>query len=451
VRLRVGLLSLLVAGAALAKNPEQPETSSNANAPDTTFLDHDTDMPFWFGAEMNSIGQFKPGFAAPYSGPNSMSGDPESAISVLFTAFFAYSPFRTTELIADIEMALGGGLSGAVGLAGYSNLDVVRNPSLGHEPYVARAQVHQIIPLSPYWERNEDRGPISTLPYLPRHRLSLRVGKMSTADLFDINPVGSDSHMQFMNWAIDNNGAWDYAADTRGYTFGFIVEYQGPYFEVRLGEMMMPAVANGLTLDPDLARAHATNFELEVKYSRVENYRGTLRVLVFENRANMGLYALANEMEKPDITATRAPGRQKVGFGFNVVQELGLFRAFSRGGWNNGITESFAYTEIDNTFQIGADLKGKPWKRKNDRIGLAFASNGLSQAHAEYLQKGGIGFILGDGTLSYARETIFEVYYNVQIWRGAFAAVDTQFIANPGYNHDRGPVWVFSLRGHLEF
>ena len=116
-------------------------------------------------------------------------------------------------------------------------------------------------------------------------------------------------------------------------------------------------------------------------------------------------------------------------------------------------------------------MRGTRWRRPDDRAGLAFVSNGISSVHAEYLRRGGFGFLLGDGPgcnggvappptcpvvpgasyLSYARETIVEQYYNFHIWGGAFAAEDVQFVANPGYNSARGPIWVLSLRGHLEF
>jgi high affinity Mn2+ porin len=260
-----------------------------------------------------------------------------------------------------------------------------------------------------------------------------------------------------MNWAVDNNGAYDYAADTRGYTYGFVVEYQGPYVEARFGEMLMPTVANGIDLDWDLAKDRAENLELEIKYSRRDDWAGTLRVLGFLNHAAMGSYAEAIADAQaagtiPDITLSRQKGRLKGGFGLNEIQELGpLVRAFARIGWSDGRNESFAYTEIDNTFEIGGDLRGIPWRRPDDRLGLAFVSNGLASQHAEYLRRGGLGFLLGDGNLDYARETIVEHYYNFHIWRGAFVAEDVQFIANPGFNAARGPVWVFSLRGHLEF
>jgi carbohydrate-selective porin OprB len=240
--------------------------------------------------------------------------------------------------------------------------------------------------------------------------------------------------------------------------------------------MLMPTVANGENLDWDIASDRGEQLEFEIKYSVRPDWAGTTRILGYLNHAAMGSYADAIAMSEatgqvPDITASRQKGRTKYGFGINEYQELGpLFRVFGRIGWADGKNESFAYTEVDNTFQVGGDVRGTRWRRPDDRIGVAFVSNGLSDLHAEYLRRGGFGFLLGDGPgcggvvppptcpavpgatyLNYGRETIVEQYYNFHVWLGAFVAEDVQFIANPGYNSDRGPVWVFSLRGHLEF
>jgi hypothetical protein len=276
-------------------------------------------------------------------------------------------------------------------------------------------------------------------------------------DFFDVNGVGSDSHLQFMNWTVDTNGAFDYAADTRGYTYGFLAEYQSVGWAFRFGEMLMPKVANGIELDWSLRRAHAENCELELRPAPLKNHKSVVRLLAFENHADMGNYREAIARFKagvdvlPNIVNTRRQGTVKYGFGFNAEQELPRdLRAFLRLGWNEGRHESFAYTEVDSTIALGADLAGGRWHRKLDKVGVALASNGVSADHQQYLHDGGLGFVLGDSGLRYGRETIFESYYNFHAWRGVFLGVDIQRIWNPGYNRDRGPVVVPGLRLHVE-
>ena len=271
-----------------------------------------------------------------------------------------------------------------------------------------------------------------------------------------MNSAGTDSHLQFMNWTVDNNGAYDYAADTRGYTLGVVVEYHDADWALRFGELLMPTVANGIDYDFDIAHARGENLELELR-PVLGGRRGIVRLLGYLNHANMGSYAEAIDAFRsgrdptPDITTHRAEGRIKYGFGLNVEQELSTtLRVFARVGWNDGANESFAYTEVDNTFEVGLDWRGAAWSRPDDKIGLAVVTNGLSTDHQTYLALGGTGFLLGDGKLYYGRETIVEAYYTAHAWRGLFPAVDVQVIDNPGYNRDRGPVVVGSLRLHVE-
>jgi hypothetical protein len=280
---------------------------------------------------------------------------------------------------------------------------------------------------------------------------------MSTADFFDLNSIGSDSHLQFMNWTADNNGAYDYAADTRGYTYGLLAEYDDAKWSLRFGEMLMPTVANGIKLDWSLPRARAENYELELRPALIPDRATTLRLLSFVNHANMGSYReasqsyLAGASTVPDVTAFRRQGRVKYGFGVNVEQVLTAdWRAYSRFGWNEGHNESFAYTEVDRSVSFGTDLRGTRWRRKHDKLGVAVLLNAISGDHREYLALGGLGFLLGDGALNYGREKIAETYYNLHAWRGLSLGADLQRVWNPGYNRDRGPVWVASLRLHVE-
>jgi high affinity Mn2+ porin len=449
-------LVLGLAGTARAKSSEQPENAAPLGT-EQTFIDHSRFAPFWFGAEMNTIFQTHPGFSAPYTGDHSVTPGPEADVSGLFTVFFAYQPHRTTEIILDAEMALGTGISQAVGIAGFTNLDVVRNPTLSSEPYVARFQIHQMIPLSSEWEENDERGPLTSFKLVPRHRLELRLGKMSTVDIFDINPAGSDSHRQFMNWTVDNNGAWDYAADTRGYTVGFTADYEDRTWAFRFAEGLMPKVANGIDLVWKVWQAHGENFEYELRHGVWPRKSGTIRLLAYTNAASMGIYR--NQIIKaaasgttPSITDHPWQITRKYGFGVNLEQNLTRYlTAFARFGWNNGKTESFAYTEVDQTLDQGIGANGKWWHRKQDRAGVAFVSNAIKKDHQNYLLRSGLGFLLGDGHLTYGRENILEAYYTLHAWRGIYVAPGVQHINNPGYNRDRGPVLVPSFRLHVEF
>lgn len=406
--------------------------------------------------QANFIRQQQPSFYAKYSGPNSFDASHEHATSRVETLYTGFQITRQLDFLLDIESAGGAGLSNALGIAGFPNVDVVRNPSLSEDPYVSRVMLHYTIPLSA--ETTEaTRNPLSLASVVPVRRLELRAGKMSTADFFDLNSAGSDSHLQFMNWAAVNNGAYDYAADTRGYTYGFVAEYYGRVWAARFGEMLMPTVANGITLDWDVARARAENFEAEYHVALLPKRATIIRGLTFVNHANMGSYReaidayLSGRDPVPDVTLYRKQGRVKYGFGLNVEQELTPdLRAFGRLGWNDGTNESFAYTEIDRTAEIGADFRGRKWHRSRDKLGAAFVANGLSGDHRRYLALGGLGFILGDGGLDYGLEKIFETYYTAHVWRGISVAADYQHIDNPGYNQDRGPASVVSFRIHVE-
>jgi hypothetical protein len=422
---------------------------------------HSESSRYWISGQANVVFQWHPAFQAKYSGPNSLTPWAQSATTHILTLYTGYQLTRTTEVLADVEYASGGGIGTAVGLAGVTDLDSVRTVQgipLAATPYLARLMLRQIIPLS--GERIEaDRDPLHLATSLPARRLEFRVGKFDLADFLDTNTWGSDSHLQFLNWTVDNNGAWDYAANTRGYTDGALLEYDDHWFTARFAEALMPKEANGIHLDADIARARAENLEFDAQGKLFAHRAGTVRLLSYLNHANMGSYREAvddylagSRTSPPSIIDTRRQGRHKYGFGLNFEQEItSQFGVFGRLGWGDGHNESFAYTEVDRTAEVGGVVNGSWWHRRNDRVGSAFVANGIVAAHQQYLALGGLGFLLGDGALTYGAEKIFEGFYTAHLWRGFFSSVDIQHINNPGYNQARGPVTVVGLRFHADF
>lgn len=455
--------------------PQRPTAEEEALAADLTMFSHPEDARYLLAAQANIIFQAHPGFHSPYEGAHSLLARGEYKTSLLGTIYTGYelntNPRFDTDLIFDVEEAVGRGVSEALGLAGFTNLDVVRNPNLGLNPYLARYEVHQTIGLTPKLI-DAARTEFALATKVPERRLEFRLGKMGLPDVLDVNNPGSDSHLQFLNWTVDNNGAWDYAADTRGYTYAFVAEYDDLLWSARYALALMPTVANGIDLQWNLRLARGENYEFELRktpFALLPNrilapkYKGTMRVLAYLNHANMGDYREANiaalnqrvhgdPSATPDITAHPFGTTIKYGTGLSFEQALPAnMRVFGRFGWNDGKHESYAYTEDEQTFELGGDIAGNLWSRPDDKVGIAGVTNAIKRAHQEYLGLGGLGFLLGDGALSYAREDILETYYNAHNWRGLYSAFDIQLIAHPGYNQARGPVAMFSARTHIDF
>jgi high affinity Mn2+ porin len=460
-RLTIAALAIAWALGAFAQPSHRPQQQDGGNPqvvddPETMFA-HIFDTRFWLSGQANFIFQAHPQFHAPYSGKNSLDPDYEKATSRVLTLYTGVRINNSTEVLVDIEEAGGTALSTGLGLAGFTNLDIVRNPLLSKAPYLARGMIHKVFALSPDKIENQ-RNALSLFDELPRRRLELRFGKFSLVDFFDQNSLATDTHFQFTNWAIDNNGAYDYAADTRGYTLGITADFEDRNWGFRFAEALMPKVANGIDLVWRPWQVHAENWEYELRHGLIPHKGGVVRLLAYTNHANMGIYRDAVEqfekglVPRPDITNHPWHITSKYGFGINLEQNLTSYlTAFGRLGWNNGKTESFAYTEVDQTLSGGLGAKGVLWHRRHDRAGLAFVTNAICKDHQTYLADGGYGFLIGDGALRYGRENIVESYYTAHVWRGIYVAPGLQHINNPGYNQDRGPVLVGSFRLHLEF
>ena len=290
----------------------------------------------------------------------------------------------------------------------------------------------------------------------PMTRYSVTVGRFTMTDFFDNNKYTHDPRTQFMGWAIMYNGAWDYPADTHGYTWGWVHEFHTRRWSLRYASAGHAAVANGLRFDRRVLRDRGDAFEGEVRV-KPRGHDGAVRVLSYQNHARMGTYAEAIDLAeqtgtKPDVTATRRPGTLKYGFGVNVEQELAKdIGVFGRLGWNDGKTESFAFTAIDRLATAGVSVGGARWKRPHDTAASELTVSGLSAVHAQYLARGGLDFLIGDGALRYGPEYVSESYYSARVMPGVFATIDLQHVNNPAFNRDRGPVWIGALRLHVEW
>jgi high affinity Mn2+ porin len=404
--------------------------------------------------QATSIGQYHPAFPAAYTGPFSLLSHAEAEASLTSTIYLGLRLARNTQLYFDPELAGGRGFSGTDGIANFPNGEIPRVATATPKPYLARLYVTQDFGFGDAREAvASDENQLGGTR--PTTRYSIYAGRFTATDFFDNNRYSHDPRSQFMGWAVMYNGAWDYPADTHGYTWGIVQEFHTRSWSLRYGMFGEPRVANGIQFDRKVFRDHGSAVEGEVRF-HPGGHEGTVRLLSYFNRTDSGNYAAALRLAeqtgaKPDVVATRQVGTLKYGFGISADQEIRKdIGVFCRLGWNDGKTESFAFTAMDRLASGGISVTGTRWKRPDDTVGAELAVGGISGVHALYLERGGNDFLIGDGTLQYAPEVIFESYYNARLLKWLFAGVDLQHINNPAYNRDRGPVWVSSLRLHIE-
>lgn len=413
------------------------------------------------GTQIDVIGQALRPLRSPYAGPNSLRARGDTKISHAYGAYIGVQASQRVQGYLDVEMVRGKGISQVTGLAGPTNGDVLRQGTvdLGSGPYVARAFVRYTAPLDGAGDTGLDtlaRGMDQLPGVIAARRLEVTAGKLAVTDLFDLNRYANSARQQFMNWDLFNDTAWDFAADTRGYSNGIAVAWIYPGWAVRIGSFQMPTIANGNKFDSDLRRANGEQAEVTVTLPATGT---TARLLGYLNHARMGNYAEALfkarlTHTRPDIVADDTPGRRKYGWGLNLEQPLadnGETGAFARLGWSDGANESFVFTEVDRHASAGIQLSGIHWSRPDDRLGIAGAETGIVQYHRDYLDAGGLGFLLGDGKLTYRPEQLLEAYYRAQAGSYVQISPDVQYIRNPGYNRDRGPATVLSLRVNMRY
>ncbi len=399
------------------------------------------------------VWQRKNAFDAPYSGEHSLRPERERSYSFTATLALGVRPWKDGELYLDPEIAQGVPLSGLTGLGGFTNGEIARTSGPHLKLYRARLFLRQTWNQGGGSER-QDAEMNQLAGSADRRRVTLTAGNLSVTDIFDDNQYSHDPRTQFLNWSIMTHGAFDYAADARGYSWGAALEIYHDDWTLRAGRFAQPRQPNQMELDPKILRHYGDQVELEHRHE-IAGRAGAVRLLAFRNRARMASYSEALDAAPgavPDLNAVRDGEKVKTGYGINLEQSLSTDAgAFVRGSRADGKTETYAFTEIDRSVSGGIVVKGAAWKRGQDAVGVAAARNGLSNSHRGYLAAGGLGFFLGDGRLNYRPEQIVEAFYRFAVTKALALSLDFQRIANPGYNADRGPVRVGSLRIHAEF
>ncbi|MGE5468739.1 MAG: carbohydrate porin [Ignavibacteria bacterium] len=409
------------------------------------------------------VWQRKPAFAARYSGENSLvtAREPRS-YTLTATGYVGGRPWDGGEIWFNPEAVSSQSLSGLHGLGGFTNGENEKGGGPNPTAYRARLFMRHT------WSMGGGTDDVAPAPNrlggsADRNRVVLTAGNLSVTDIFDANAYSHDPRTQFLNWTIMTSGAYDFAADTRGYTWGAAVEWYQGVWAVRAGRFEQPIDSNGFALDSRIFRHYGDQLELEHSHE-IGGRPGKLRLLAFRNHARMGSFQEALDAWRaggsigvPSVAVVRRD-QAKLGFGVNAEQALGAeVGVFFRASRNDGRTESYAFTEVERSVSGGIEIKGGAWQRPDDAVGFAFVQNGLASAHRAYLAAGGLGAFIGDGppppgtSFRYANEQIVEAYYSLQLAKGLSASLDWQRARNPAYNADRGPVSFVGARLHFEY
>lgn len=401
------------------------------------------------------VWQGKRPFSAAYSGENSLSTVKESSYSFTSTASLGFRPWAGGEFYFNPEAAQGVPLSRLTGLGGFTNGEMARTSGPTLTVYRARAFLRQSWGMGGEQEAVEsDANQLAGI--VDKRRWVLTAGNLSLLDLFDANSYSHDARTKFLNWSLLTHGAYDYAADARGYSWGLALEWFHDDWAIRAGRFIQPKEPNQQQLDFRLLQHYGDQIEIEHAHALGEQ-PGKIRALTFRNRSKMSRFQDAIDFAvhfggTPDINAVRTREQVKYGFGLNVEQAVTTdVGVFARASWADGGSETYAFTEIDRSLSGGVLIKGSAWARGDDTVGVAFARNGLTTVRRRYLAAGGLGFFIGDGRLNYSSETILEAFYSAKLAKGVWLSIDGQYIRNPAYNADRGPVRIGALRLHTEF
>jgi hypothetical protein len=401
---------------------------------------------------------YKPAFNSPYTGTNSLLGTTEDlTYTFSATGYFGVRLWQGGEFYVNPEMFSAIAVSGLLGLGAPTDGENQKGGSPVPNLYFARAFLRQTWSFGGT-KNFVESGQNQLAEDVDSRRLVLTLGKLSVTDLFGPNRFSSNPRTQFINYSFLTYEAMDYGSDGRGYAFGVALEYFLDNCTFRIGRFTVPTQSSGFVQDWNLLTHYSDVVEAEYSYA-IGNNPGKVRLMGFHSRAKMArfqdaldLWQANGEIDVPSIADVRNADQDQYGWGFAVEQSLGsdvgMFLIFSG---NDGYTENWSFTDVEGAFAGGLTIQGNGWGRPQDTLGIGYASNTIGRGFQEYLAAGGLGFYIGDGQLNYAPEEVLETYYNYKLGPITTLGFDFQYITNPGYNADRGPVFLLGARLHVEF
>jgi len=400
------------------------------------------------------VAQYHPSFESPYSGANSLYAGGSGKETADVTLYAGARLWRGAEFYINPEIDQGFGLSNTLGVAGFPSGEAYKVGSSSPYLRVPRLFIRQIFDLGGVTESVESEANQLAGPRA-HDNVMLTIGKFSVVDIFDTNAYAHDPRADLLNWSIIDAGAFDYAADAWGYTYGAAAEWTTGDWTFRGGFFDLSSVPNGKTVERNFGEYEVVA-EAEERHE-LGGHNGKAKLLAFVNRGRMAGYDDAVQLAQetggvPDVASVRKFA-SKPGFAVILEQELAQdVGAFMRASANDGSKEAYEFTEINRSITGGLSVKGSNWGRTNDTFGLAAAINHLSDAAQRYFAAGGLGILIGDGRLPNAgQERIAETYYAIPLTEHITIKADYQYVANPAYNRDRGPVSVIGARLHGEF
>lgn len=444
----LALLLACAAGSAAAQTAGPPESLIPAAAR----LQQEQEAKGWLlHGQATFVMQYAPAFSSPYQGGSSLTPGDQARQTLSTDFIVGRKLWEGGEVIVNPQIFRGFGLSNGVGAAAFPNGEAFKTGGEQPQIFFAHLFLRQTFALSADTVPGDPEDLLRFNEPLARERITISAGKFSLFDFFDDNKYAHDARTQFLNWAMVAGAAFDFAADARGLANGIVAEYDNGTWGLRAGAFMVASRVNSLELDGEPLRHFQLAVEVD-RFFKLGDRPGAVRLLYgFSRTASQSWDTLvAGGFYSQDRNPGGSSAKHMLAFNFEqeIADDIGIF---GRASWNDGQSQNWMYTEQDTALSLGLSFGGNRWGRPKDTVGIATNIGWISDAHRRFLQAGGIGFIAGDGALNYRPEWASEVYYDVRVAPGLNIGLDYQYIANPGYNADRGPVHVLALRLHAQF